>query len=685
MLQAIKEELLKQEIMIESDEEIVNYFNGNFKNVLTFCKEHNIEIIIDDQEKELLDTFVQSNRPKFKGTIDSLDDIMLVHKTTGVPNDDKIVPVSEQEYDEKLSLGKSDSPKRTVSIMVNGRNKSTEIEVPTGHSTTHFCMNAEVRDHHDSSWNHCDVIVMQPFTEKLYENVIVTDPADTFFGDEMDLEGHIIICRDKEKYEQAKQQNPKAIVMQLPKWEIGFGDKICEAMGLEQFYSFNGGLAASYENKYSEELLRSHPKLKTYTHGSTNAFVSHESVHILQNLMSDITRFRLFESEIPSSESFEYVISEFQKNNDHIISSEASKFIAPPFVEYENGGYRDRYIYSWEKHIPEGYKHLGKLMDKIKTMDSLDPEILFQFVAEGVEVTEENKESLINIKDKTIKSINEYNKKFNDRVEKTKELLAAAEFDKIDEKVKEDSFFKSYDDYNKLINNLIFYSEVAHNKGMLKRQVVENLPVEYYDYSEFLESGKELGVINDDQIAYDFFTNNQNKIKASLNPRKDEVISDLLKLKEEQVLEREQAETLFKAYLEKKGLEYSQETLETLSSIEIAYRSGNIDKKSAMAWELLYLQNNTKSKEQDVQKQDLNEITINSNIEIASEKNQVMNKFNKIEDQKQKEKREQIEELQKLKQEVEIAKQQKMQQEIVNSQTANEFVEDDSETIGFSK
>lgn len=39
------------------------------------------------------------------------------------------------------------------------------------------------------------------------------------------------------------------------------------------------------------------------------------------------------------------------------------------------------------------------------------------------------------------------------------------------------------------------------------------------------------------------------------------------------------------------------------------------------------------------------------------------------------------EELQELKQEVEMAKQQK----IINSQTANGFVEDDSETIGFRR
>lgn len=60
-----------------------------------------------------------------------------------------------------------------------------------------------------------------------------------------------------------------------------------------------------------------------------------------------------------------------------------------------------------------------------------------------------------------------------------------------------------------------------------------------------------------------------------------------------------------------------------------------------------------------------------------------INKFHKVNSNTQVE--EKIEELQKLKQEVEMAKQQKMQQEIINSQTANGFVEDDSETIGFSK
>ena len=100
MIQLIKDELLKQGITIDSDEELINYFNSNFKNVLTFCKENNVEIIIDDQEKELLDAFVQSNRSKSKGKIDSLDEIMLVHKTTGIPSNDKIVSASEQEYDD---------------------------------------------------------------------------------------------------------------------------------------------------------------------------------------------------------------------------------------------------------------------------------------------------------------------------------------------------------------------------------------------------------------------------------------------------------------------------------------------------------------------------------------------------------------------------------------------------------
>ena len=44
-----------------------------FKKLISYDKDSFIYL---DSSKELLDTFVQSNRPKFKGTIDSLDDIM---------------------------------------------------------------------------------------------------------------------------------------------------------------------------------------------------------------------------------------------------------------------------------------------------------------------------------------------------------------------------------------------------------------------------------------------------------------------------------------------------------------------------------------------------------------------------------------------------------------------------------
>jgi len=99
-----------------------------------------------------------------------------------------------------------------------------------------------------------------------------------------------------------------------------------------------------------------------------------------------------------------------------------------------------------------------------------------------------------------------------------------------------------------------------------------------------------------------------------------------------------------------------------------------------LALALAYIQNNTKKK-----KQELNEKEINPIIEIANEKNQIMNKFNNIKIQKQRDEREQIEELQELKQDVEIAKYKKMQQKIINIQTTNGYTDVNAETIDFNR
>jgi len=543
MIQAIKNELLKQGITIETEADLVNYFNDNFKNTLTFCKEHSIEIIIDDKEKELLDTFVQANVPKLKTKIDSLDDIMLVHKDHYIPTNDKMIPLVEND---NIDLNNPDlnGGITNIDVIIDGQHKTKRIIIPAGHATTHFCINAEVRSFHGGNWDDCDVIIMQPLTKKVLEKVVGTDPADTFIGGEIDLEGHIIICRNKDKYMESKEKNPNALVVYCPNMELRFGDKICAAMGYSSnFYRFNNGTYdKSYsipENMYSEEFKRKYPIFINNTLGVRN-FLEHNAIANIQATIVHSAECQFLMSETSQSKTFDEVIDELQKYKG------VSYPLMPPFMENVvdeyNIPYPDRYTYSWENHFPEEYKHLGKLMDSIKTMDYYDPEILFQLIIKDTIMTKENEEAIARLKEMIINSISEYNKKFNNNCEIVKTHIKEVNIDIDELEVKRRAF--NNDDYKKLIDNLMLYQEIAHNGNMLKRQVDKkiqyDLPPEYYDYSEFLESIKGLGSIVDSST-FSIVCENMDKIKVKIENKNDNEISNFIN----------QKENISKKYLEK--------------------------------------------------------------------------------------------------------------------------------------
>lgn len=593
MIQSIKNELLKQGITIETEADLVNYFNGNFKNVLTFCKEHNIEIVIDEKELSFIERLSAGYNGKRTGVINSLNEIVLVRKIDYIPKDDKLV-----------SSAKEAPIKKEISVLIDGEKKEKVIEKPGRHSTIHFCMNKGVESGSSGNWDDQDVVVIQPMNEKLYDEAVGLLPADTFFDGEVNLEDHIIICNDREKYEIAKNNNPGATVIYSKVGNIA--NRVICAMGYDDtFYKIacqtTDQTYKKHEDMYSEKLKKMYPKLIDRC-VDVQFFLTHTANHNIQTTIEEICRRQLLMSETSPSKSFDEVIDELQKYKRDSFP------LNPPFMD---AVYPDRYTYSWEKHFPEGYKHIGKLMDAIKTMDPLDPEAIWQLITEDVEITEENKIPLIRLKAMCLKSVNEYNRKFYDKVENETKDAATVGIDITEEEAKKRAFSRK--DYRESVYRLMLYSEVAHNKSMLKRQVESDfekieLEVEDYDYSKFLEKGKELGVITDPMIITNFMAENQKEIveRTSLKESEEEkeILEFIQKKKKSSPKSAEEVNEFFKKYLEEKGLECDEETLYYLSFFELA---PNIDRRQALGYQLLYIQNNTKKKEQEIQQQEKQE------------------------------------------------------------------------------
>ena len=568
MLEDIRRKLAEEGIILNTDLELSEYFGDDFRNIITFCKEKSISIVMGEKEVEFLNTIGPRADVRYGNKsgkkVKSLDDIILVHKTTGIPQDDRINPLMAELTETQ-----------TITATVDGRKVSKEVEMPRGHNSIHFCMNAEVKDHHGSSWDHCDVIVMQPLTEKLYEDVVCLNPADTFFGKKIDLEGALIVCSNKEKYEEALRTNPKSTIIYCPVMKPGFGDKLSRAMGYHCFYEFSGGTTdyskKSAEDMYEEELQEKYPKLVKSV-GLPDDYLIHVGLKINGMGSTHIEEQRLIMEEASKEDTFEEVIGYMRKSMPNFR-------ISPP---YAKAIYAGQDTFSWEETLGKNYRRTGRILDQLGKMYTFDAEEVFAIITEGVEVTEANKMGLIRLKEMVIYATEKHNKyiaaEYASRATVKIESGHSVEPNEIMENIYEDNPTE-YDGY---IKEIVMCEEIAQDKEMLtrrtERDVEYSIPPQYYDYSKYLEAGRELKEINfddEERETIDFFFANKDKIELTVSkPKNEPWVTEFFEQKSK-ISNDEERRVFFTSYFAREGIILSDEELENLVYVDSCIEDNN--------------------------------------------------------------------------------------------------------------
>ena len=166
----------------------------NFKSAFEFLIEHNIPVVFEKDER-IENKDVESSDGKIKNE----SDLVLVHKTNYIPQNDTIqTSKSVIKYEEIITLG----------------GKEYKINYPEGRDTIHFSVNHEVNKHAMGSWNNTKYAVIIPFSNVKKETIGSAHPTDTFLKGNVKLDvGTYILCPIGEgKF--VREQNPNAQVIE---------------------------------------------------------------------------------------------------------------------------------------------------------------------------------------------------------------------------------------------------------------------------------------------------------------------------------------------------------------------------------------------------------------------------------------------------------------------------------------
>ena len=380
--------------------ELSQLFNDEFLKLVSFCKNNGIVLSFEGTlENAFLEHLSQKNRIVYESRISGLDKMMLVRKTMGLPENDRIIAATS------FLTRKED----VVNLQYDGEEYFFDIDVPVGKPTISFMLNQEVISHDDGDWDNCDTIILQPLTEKLYNAAIGLNPVDTLFAYEVDLEDYFVICDSVEKANEVMRKNDKATPIVFQKNKInGAGNQILELLGISNPYKIydNGFMdgTISMESYYSEDLLSKFPKLiNCIGRGPSNPI--HDSHFTLKDIcrVSQIIDFLMKLAD--SEDDLDLAINKLSKslseysNYFYFILSTKSKGV----------------IFS--KVLPAKYASIGRFLDDMPIVNNdmpiassnLDPQLIFETLIKEVEINDRNKDTILKLKDIVISKVLNYN------------------------------------------------------------------------------------------------------------------------------------------------------------------------------------------------------------------------------------------------------------------------------------
>ena len=166
-------------------------------------------------ESEMKETTYRPTKPY----VDSMEGIILVHKTNYVPTDAKIKSVKDAKVYEN------------VEYQIAGH--IIPMRIQAGRDTVHFAANGEVQEHLEgSAWSLCKYAVLVPFQDIPREQYANVFPNDTYTNGSVNLTTNCWILVPKGEGEEVRKNNPGVNVIEYEGPTVtGYADKVVRMLG----------------------------------------------------------------------------------------------------------------------------------------------------------------------------------------------------------------------------------------------------------------------------------------------------------------------------------------------------------------------------------------------------------------------------------------------------------------------
>lgn len=147
--------------------------------------------------EEMLDVGIK----RIDKTIQSIDDLVMVHKTSYFPNKAIKTPFDTKKFAMK-----------TINCKIDGEDKEYKYPVRDYRNTVHFCLNAGVKSHMNGEWDDTKYAILMPLS-KNKDKIVGGTECDLFSLGSVPITDNAYILCPKEEIDKMKEANPTAHVI----------------------------------------------------------------------------------------------------------------------------------------------------------------------------------------------------------------------------------------------------------------------------------------------------------------------------------------------------------------------------------------------------------------------------------------------------------------------------------------
>ena len=249
-----------------------NDLGYTFDQVIDVLDQKGIPLVLDSTDK------VEENESK----IEKLDDLILIHKTNYIPNENTIKTISESGI------------KAAEQVEICGN--ILDINFNIVRNTIHFCVNGEVASHGYGDWNDKKYAAVIPL--KSVPNIGVFNPIDTFSNCNVDINQGFFLC-PVDEVEKIKEANPGVNVIGYKGKEnvTGFANTFISMLGYKYEPGDQWGWLNEEDNNEAIEIVKNNTLIRRFENHSYTIEKTEEDVYEGINEFKSIIE-KLFESNV---------------------------------------------------------------------------------------------------------------------------------------------------------------------------------------------------------------------------------------------------------------------------------------------------------------------------------------------------------------------------------------------------